>query len=70
MWLGSALGRSQHKQRAVFVESLWWFLHRTTSFGVEPRGEEVRRLCEASVQCLPAVSVLHCPGNMVSCVVV
>lgn len=66
VWLRSSLGRSQHAQRAVFVESLWWFLHRTTSFGVEPRGEEVQALFQATVECVPGVSVLHCPANMVS----
>lgn len=67
VWLSTALGRQQHKQRAVFVESFWWFLHRTTAFGVDAQEADGEKLFSAVLRHCPALSVLHCPANMVSC---
>ena len=65
--MSTSLGRQQHKQRAVFVESFWWFLHRTTAFGVDVNEGDAEVLFSAVLNHCPPLSVLHCPTNMVSC---
>eukprot|EP01032_Pedospumella_encystans_P009838 gene9838-11551_t len=64
VWLSTSLGRQQHKQRAVFVESFWWFLHRTTAFGVDVNDDDAEVLFSAVLSRCPELSVLHCPTNM------
>ena len=64
--MSTSLGRPQHKQRAVFVESFWWFLHRTTAFGVDVNDDDAEVLFSAVLAHCPELSVLHCPTNMVS----
>ncbi len=67
VWLSTSLGRQQHKQRAIFVESFWWFLHRTTAFGVDVNEADGEMLFSAVLTHCPKLSVQHCPTNMVRC---
>lgn len=65
VWLSTSLGRQQHKRRAIFVESFSWFLHRTTAFGVDVNETDGEMLFSAVLTHCPALSVRHCPTNMV-----
>ena len=58
----AALGVRRSAMREMFVESLWWLLHRTSSFRMEAeRGhwQAVARACEG------VVTTQQCPMTMV-----
>lgn len=63
--MGSEAGRRDHRARGIFIESFWWFLHRTTGFNVEANIADFESLCESVQQSQPFLSTEHCPDNMV-----
>ena len=61
----TALGKSSHHARTLFVESLWWFLYRTSGFGVEVHADDLAMLY-GNIQILqPWLCPQLCPDNAV-----
>lgn len=58
-------------ERAIFVESLWWFLHRSTGFAVCATAEELAASRRAAfldgLRRRHAIDASSCSENMVSC---
>jgi hypothetical protein len=49
----------------MFVEALWWFLHRTSAFSVEVRAEDLAVLHGALETLQPWLCPASCPDNTV-----
>jgi hypothetical protein len=66
VWMDSALSTAMCVERGLLVGSLWWFLHRTSCFGVEVRAEDLALLYGAVETLQPGLWPARCPDNAVS----
>jgi hypothetical protein len=65
VWLSTPLGAAEHSSRGMFVEALWWFLHRTSAFSVEVRADDLAVLHGALEALQPWLCPASCPDNTV-----
>jgi len=67
--MSSELGKEATHARAIFLESLWWFLHRTSGFTLDvnspPSLKEAFDGFSVAVSETQSIDSSLCPQNMV-----